>query len=212
VAHDQAATSQPRWADDAVEESFWEEFAPGYDERSPLAASADAVIRDLQAFLESGMHLLEIGAGPGAFTRRLAPGLSRVTVVEPSATMRAEFIRLWEGPDIVDIVPLKWEDAPELQADVIFGANAFYRIREIAPALLKMTRLARHRIALLQTVGRPYANPLHVTLGGASAERERADAICDVLDELGIDHSRRDYEILRPIGPSRAALIDWRPR
>lgn len=179
--------------------------------KKPLAASADEVISDIRDLMNDGWHLLEIGAGPGAFTRRLASNLSRITVVEPSKAMRAEFARLWDGSDIVETLPVKWEDTPETAADVVFGANAFYRLNDIASAVLKMNRTARHRIAFVQTVGRPHANPLTVSLDGVTEERERADALCDVLGELGIEHRRRDYCILRPSGPSRATLIDWVP-
>lgn len=212
IALQQSKDRLPRQTDDSAEEAFWQDYAPGYDEKSPLAASAHEVIQDLCALVRESDHLLEIGAGPGAFTRRLASGLSRITVVEPSAAMRVEFARLWDGADIVETWPVKWEEAPDLLADVVFGANAFYRINDIAAALRKMDRLARSRVALVQTVGKPHANPLKVDLDSVSHERERADAMCDVLEEISIHYRRRDYNILRPTGPSRAALIDWTPR
>ncbi|MEM8802481.1 MAG: class I SAM-dependent methyltransferase [Pseudomonadota bacterium] len=169
------------------------------------------MIEDLRALIGKNRHLLEIGAGTGAFTRQLKSGLSRLAIVEPSAAMRAEFQRHWDGPDILEVLPCKWEEAPEVRVDMVFGANAFYRINDIAAALSKMNKLAQSRVALVQTVGRPHANPLTVTTDGVSRERERADALCDVLDELHIYHRRRDYEVLRPDGPSKAALIDWVP-
>lgn len=210
-AHRQAGRGVSRQKDDGAEEAFWQEHAPGYDRRSPLAECATELIDDLRDLAESGLHLLEIGAGPGAFTRRLARGLSRITVVEPSAAMRAEFLKLWHGPETVEVVPLKWEDAPEMRADIVFGANAFYRIPDIVPAILKMNAAARRRVALVQTVGLPHARPVSVTVDGVTDERERADVLCGVLRELGIAHRRRDYDVQRPDGPSRAALIDWAP-
>lgn len=155
--------------------------------------------------------LLEIGAGPGAFTRRLASGFAKICIVEPSAAMRAEFQKLWDGPDIVEQIALKWEDAPDMRADFVFSANAFYRMRVIRAALKKMNAAARYRVALVQTVGHPHATPLIVDRNGEALERERADALCDVLAELGIPHRRRDYDVLRATGPSRLALIDWAP-
>lgn len=196
---------------DAAEEAFWRDHAPGYDARSPLAACARELIDDLLAMIGAGWRMVEIGAGPGAFTRRLAPKLSAITVVEPSAAMRAEFGRLWDGPDIVETIGAKWEDAPEIEADLVFGANAFYRIGDIAAALRKMDRIAPRRVALVQTIGRPHAEPLALTVDGRTHERARADALCDVLDELGIAHRRRDYRIARPDGPGMVALIDWSP-
>jgi hypothetical protein len=50
-----------------------------------------------------------------------------------------------------------------------------------------------------------------VDVAGRTVERQRADVLCDVLAELGINARRRDYEVMRPDGPSFAALIDWAP-
>lgn len=200
-----------RQTDDEAEEAFWQDYAPGYDQKSPLAACATELIDDLCAMICADWHMVEIGAGTGAFTRRLAPYVSRITVVEPSAAMHTEFQRRWDGPDIVGSINCKWEDAPKLGADFVFAANALYRTKDIAASLLKMDQTALHRVALVQTVGRPHANPLTVAVDGQTHERERADALCDVLDEIGINHRRRDYPIERPDGPSKVALIDWAP-
>ena len=63
---------------------------------------------------------------------------------------------------------------------------------------------------LVQSVGAPYASPLHVGLKGRLLERERAHALCDVLDELGIAHRLRLYSIERAPGTwGDVALIDW---
>lgn len=211
AAHDQSGLGLSRQTDDGAEEAFWRDYAPGYDEKSPLAACATEMIDDVRAMIGAGWHMVEIGAGPGAFTRRLAAQLRTITIVEPSAAMRAEFQRLWDGPDVVETIGSKWEDAPAMTAGCVFGANAFYRIRDIAAALEKMNAMARHRVALVQTIGRPHANPLSLTIDGRTHERERADALCDVLVQLGIDHRRRDYRVARPDGPGKVALIDWAP-
>ena len=212
AAHVQSGKRLARQVDDAAEESFWRDYAPGYDQKSPLAACASELIDDLRGLIRSDWHLVEIGAGPGAFTRRLAAHFARITVIEPSAAMRAEFEKLWDGRASVETLGCKWEDAPVLDADMVFAANALYRIKDISSALLKIDATARHRVALVQTIGRPHASLLSVTRDGETVERERADALCDALTELGIGHNRRDYQIDRPDGPSRAALIDWVPR
>ena len=130
AAHIESGERFARQIDDNAEEAFWRDHAPGYDAKSPLAACATQLIRDLLTDVERDWHLLEIGAGPGAFTRRLAPQLSRITVIEPSAAMRAEFERLWDGPDMVQTMGCKWEDAPEIEADVVFVQQ-----RPVAPQL-----------------------------------------------------------------------------
>ncbi|WP_375573183.1 class I SAM-dependent methyltransferase [Ahrensia marina] len=212
AAHEYGARHLSRQTDDGAEEAFWQDYAPNYDRSSPLAECATDLVNDLRTMICANWDMVEIGPGSGAFTRRLAPELSEITVIEPSAAMRAEFQRLWHRPSAVKTIGCKWEEAPVLKADFVFGANAFYRIKDITTALMKMNDVARHRVALVQTIGRPHANPLAVDIDGMVHERERADCLCDVLEEMGISHNRRDYHIDRPDGPGMVALIDWVPK
>lgn len=214
MAFAQKAERDVRWRDPAAEEAFWRHHGPNYDERSPLAQRADALITDVLPMLQPSDRLLEIGSGSGAFTRRIADHVGEIAVVEPSAAMRIEFLRRWKEvrPGTPPwLWPCRWEEAPELEADVIFGCNAFYRMEEIAGALLKMHRCAARCVVLAQSVGAPYAPPLQVQLNGRLLERERAHAITDVLQELEILHRLRLYSVERAPGTwSDVALIDWR--
>jgi len=199
-----------RWRDAEADEAFWSGFAEDYDNRSPLAECATDLITDLRALLAPGDTLLEIGAGTGAFTRRLADGLSAICCVEPSAAMRRVFTSNWDQPLDVEFVPVDWLDAPaDLTADVVLCANALYRTENIATVLERMTLAARKHVAIVQTIGRPHAGPLQLLEQDRVWERERADALCDVLDYLGIDAERADYEVMRPDGASHVALIVW---
>ena len=214
TAFAQKAERDMRWRDATAEESFWRHYAPNYDERSPLAQRADALITDLLPLLEPCDRVLEIGSGSGAFTRRIADHVGEISAVEPSTAMRKEFLRRWEearSSAPPRLWPCSWEDAPALEADVVFGSNAFYRIEDIAAALLKMHRCAARCVVLVQSVGVPYAPPLHVQLDGRLLERERAHALADVLRELEICHRLRVYSVERVPGTwSEVALIDWR--
>lgn len=206
-----AVEENPRWRDAETDEAFWSDYAPAYDERSPLAACATDLISDMRALLPKGGTLLDIGAGTGAFTRRLATGLSAVTCVEPSAAMRRAFASTWDHPLDVNCIPTDWLTAPDgLTADLVLCANALYRTESIDEALRKMIRAARCRVAIVQSVGRPYAGPLQLLEGDKLWERERADALCDVLSVLGLQHQRQDYSVARPDGESQVALIVWK--
>ena len=214
TAFAQKAEHDMRWRDDTAEESFWHHHAPNYDECSPLAQRADALISDLLPLLQPRDRVLEIGPGSGSFTRRIAAHVGEIAAVEPSMAMRMEFLRRWEvkrsgAPP--RLWPCRWEEAPELEADVVFGCNAFYRMQDIATALVKMHRCAARCVVLVQSVGAPYAPPLHVQLNGRLLERERAHALADVLQELEIHHRLRVYPVERAPGTwSDVALIDWR--
>ena len=212
LAFVQAAEGEIRWRDHTAEEVFWREYAPGYDERSPLAQRADALVTGLLALLQPSDRLLEIGPGTGAFTRRIAGYIGEIAGVEPSMAMRAELLRRWEPRFGTPprLWPCRWEDAPELESDVVFGCNAFYRMENIATSLLKMQRCAARCVVLAQSVGAPYAPPLHVRLNGRLLERERAHALSDVLDELGIVHRLQLYSVERAPGTwGDVALINW---
>lgn len=212
MAFAQTAEDDARWRDKTAEEAFWRDYAPGYDERSPLAQRADALVTDLLTLLRPTDRLLEIGPGSGAFTRRIAGHVGDIVGVEPSAAMRDELLRCWEPRfgKPPRLKPCRWEDAPMLESDVVFGGNAFYRMEDIAASLLKMQRCAARCVVLVQSVGAPYASPLQVQTNGRHYERERADALCDVLDELAIVHRRELYSVERAPGTwGDVALIHW---
>lgn len=212
LAHEQSTQTNPRQANDTAEEAFWVGYAPDYDTHSPLAYYADTLIADVVPLLRPADHLLEIGPGSGAFTRRLAGHVAHVTGVEPSAAMRETLIRQWpaESGPLPTLIADKWEVAAAPVADVVFAANALYRIADIGAALAKMMALALRRVVLVQTIARPFAGPLVVSRDGNALERERADALCDVLDAAAIPYRRRDYMIMRGEGqPCAVALIDW---
>ena len=213
LAFAQAAERDNRWRDDTAEEAFWRDYAPGYDERSPLAQRADMLVTGLQALLRPADRLLEIGPGTGAFTQRIAGHVGEIAGVEPSMAMRAELLRGWQARFGTPprLWSCRWEDAPEWEADVVFGCNAFYRMEDIAASLLKMQRCAARCVVLVQSVGAPYAPPLHVRCEGCDRERERAHALSDVLEELGIVHRLRLYSVERALGVwGDVAMIDWK--
>jgi len=63
----------------------------------------DAVEHLVTVFaLDADSPVLDLGAGTGIFTRQLLPHVGRVTVVEPSESMRATFARETTGAEILD--------------------------------------------------------------------------------------------------------------
>lgn len=212
LAWEQAAAVNPRIGSDAEEEAFWQDLAPNYDVKSPLAEHSGALLADVFPLLAKDDTLIEIGPGTGAFTRILAPHVGRVLAVEPSASMRSVLLAGWNSPTPLELLPTKWEDCRGLRADVVFSANAVYRVRDMAACLRRMDEAARRHVILVQTIGNPYAAPLTVSIDGRPVERERAHAMADVLAELGIAHRSRIYTVDRGFGPLHdVALIDWSP-
>ncbi|GAA4851402.1 hypothetical protein GCM10023310_32660 [Paenibacillus vulneris] len=208
-AWEQAAAKDCRVGIDAEEESYWVENAPAYDERNPLAPYTEPIMNTIYEYLAPDDHLLEIGPGTGGFTQLLAPNVGEITLIEPSKAMYKELCSSW--PTRIGSFPKaiisKWEEAPEHKADIVFGANAFYRIRDMKASLLKMHETACRHVFLIQSIGRPFAGPLQVK----ETEKERADALSDILHELNISHSYERFPIKRKNGMIHdVALIHWR--
>jgi SAM-dependent methyltransferase len=164
----QAAASNPRTKSDAEEEKYWQENAHAYDERNPLAPYTQLMIRMVYEDLKLDDHLLEVGPGTGGFTQLLAPYVQAITLVEPSAVMYRKFCRSWTDTDypLPEVVAAKWEEASFLKADIVFSANAVYRIRDMKEYLIKMNQTARRHIFLVQLVGRPFAGRFSLILMG----------------------------------------------
>jgi ubiquinone/menaquinone biosynthesis C-methylase UbiE len=75
--------------------------------------------------LDQSMHVLDLGAGSGIFSRQLRPFVGRVTAVEPSASMRDSFrsansdVEILDGSDVS--IPIDDDSV-----DAVFVAQAFH--------------------------------------------------------------------------------------
>lgn len=75
--------------------------------------------------LDTSMHVLDLGAGSGIFSRQIRPFVGRVTAVEPSTSMRESFragnddMEILEGSDVS--IPLD-----DHSVDAAFVAQAFH--------------------------------------------------------------------------------------
>ncbi|WP_259618458.1 class I SAM-dependent methyltransferase [Paenibacillus doosanensis] len=214
LAWEQAFFTDRRTGDDTAEERFWLDNAASFDERHPLAPYTEPLMNAVFEHLSPGDHLLEIGAGTGGFTRLMAPHVGSISIVEPSAAMYAVFKNNWARLPypLPHVYPEKWEELQGASADIVFAANAMYRIRDMKDSLLRMNRTASRRVFLVQSVGRPFAGPLAVTLEGRTEERTRASVLSDILTELGLEHRCELFPVQRKNGMVHdVALIHWQP-
>lgn len=177
---------------DRVEEEFWQGYAPIYDQKNPLAPRAGESIARCHQLLQPSYHLLEIGAGTGGFTTQIAPFVRHVTIVEPSASMRDQFVANWNVHGLdrskLSIETCKWEQIQSMSCDVVFCANALYRVKELDVNLLKMNATADRYVYIVQSMGRPYAASVSIETLSGIKEYERSDLISFTLKELGIKH------------------------
>lgn len=112
---------------------------PLYDASRPNYA-IDAVEHVVSTFaLDTNAHVLDLGAGTGIFSRQIEPYVSRVTAVEPSASMRASLsarsatIEVVDGSDVA--IPL-----PSRSVDAVVVAQAFHWF-DAPRALLEIHRV-----------------------------------------------------------------------
>lgn len=213
-AWEEAVQTDQRVSNDTEEERFWVGYAPVYDERNPLAPYTGTLMEAVYEHLRPADHLLEVGPGTGGFTKLLAPYVGAITLIEPSASMYAAFCANWQETAYAPpaVVQAKWEDVETISTDILFSANAVYRIRDMKEALLKMNATAKRHVFLVQSIGRPFAGPLSIHWEGSVYEQERAIAISDILHELAIPHQYRTFPIQRKNGMTHdVALIQWEP-
>jgi ubiquinone/menaquinone biosynthesis C-methylase UbiE len=75
--------------------------------------------------LTTSMHVLDLGAGSGIFSRQLQPLVGTVTAVEPSASMRESFRSSSSGMEVLDgsDISIPMGDG---SVDAVFVAQAFH--------------------------------------------------------------------------------------
>lgn len=213
IADWEACELTSRTRRDEQEEKYWKSHAPMYDVRNPLAPFAIPILEQVTSYLNSSDHLLEIGAGTGGFTRLLAPYVQRVTAVEPSEAMRIQLQNSWQEEHNIslDVLACKWEETRDVSCDVIFAANAFYRMRDMKECIIRMNETARKGVFLVQSIGRPYASPIIVKRRESMEQIERAYLLSHILGEIGIVHTFASYPIVRKDGGKHeVALISWK--
>ena len=139
-------------------------------------AAADPLTQMLQAALDSGGTLLDVGAGAGRHTLALADAASRVTAVEPSAAMRAalesELAR--RGLANVTIVAGAWEEAAVEPHDVVLASHVLYPIADVVPFVRKLDAASRRACYITLRVDDmvPQITPLWRAVWGRERPRE----------------------------------------
>ena len=148
-------TTLPTRLDEATDLAFWERIADQYDVGA-LAIRAPAIVERVLQLVPAGASVLEVGAGTGAFTLPLAEHAAHVTALDYSAAM----LRVLSGkldaaaPGNVQVVLGRWEEARVEPHDVVFAANALYRVANPRLALSKIIATARRRGIIVWSVGR----------------------------------------------------------
>ena len=134
--------------------------------------------------------------------------MEKLTLVEPSEAMRWNFEKAWPRSAVIpEWIASKWEDARAPISDIVFAANAVYRIRRIDTALEEMLTRARRNLFLIQTAGEPYAPPLKLHDGGKPRTLPRWEALQRAPTSLGTPPGVFRLPITPPEGPKYKVVL-----
>jgi SAM-dependent methyltransferase len=176
----------------ALNAGFWDTRAKRFATRLPVSSvTGDPLYRRLRQATGRRSTVLDVGAGTGRFTVALAPRVTAVTAVDPSAGMldvcRRQVAKL--GLSNIEIVHAKWEDAEVEPADVAFSSYVVTLVPDAARFLAKLDAAATQRAFLYLGAYTADAimDPLWRHFHGTSRKPGPTylDAV-DVLRELGM--------------------------
>ncbi|MBF6599552.1 MAG: class I SAM-dependent methyltransferase [Dehalococcoidia bacterium] len=140
---DAAYAAAGRTSDD-----YWGRRATSYRAATHAMTPHDPFLPRLLAHVDGTSSVLDVGAGPGRHTLAIAPHVSRVTAVEPSAAMLGllrEDLKE-QGIDNVRTVDAAWMDAEVEPADVVICSHVLYPIGDVVPFVRKLEAHARERV------------------------------------------------------------------
>lgn len=130
------------------DERFWEQHADVYVRNRTTGQHYEQVTQWLLERVQ-GKSLIEIGPGPGIFTRFLTEHCTQVTAVEPSPANASRLRHDLSGCLNLKVEQKKWEDVAVRPHDLIFSAGTLCMFRTIETALVKMLQHARTNVLLV---------------------------------------------------------------
>jgi len=142
--------------DESADLAFWERIADDYD-ADALATRVPAILERVRQLVPACATVLDVGAGTGAFALPLAEHTALVTALDYSRAMLRVLrskLQAAAAPGNVRVVLARWEDAEVEAHDVVFAANALYRVADPRLALSKIVAVARRRGIVVWSIGR----------------------------------------------------------
>lgn len=110
----------------------------------------DGNLAVMASYLEPDDVLVDVGAGAGRVSLPLSLRCREVVNVEPSPGMAEEFSSLVAESGIKNarLVPANWQDADDIQGDVVTTSDVTYFVRDIVQFIEKMEAAARRRVMI----------------------------------------------------------------
>ena len=142
-----AALAADRFSDHQMPGDHWADMAEMFrlDPRRPK----DANLSVLASYLEPSDVLLDVGGGAGRVSLALADCVQEVVLIEPSESMREQFVIAQDQAGIANarIAADWWMDSEET-GDVIHLSDVTYFVRDIAPFIVKLQNSAGRRVMI----------------------------------------------------------------
>jgi SAM-dependent methyltransferase len=166
--------------------SAWDARAASFQARTQ--GQPEPFLDLVRPHLGPGRTLLDVGAGYGRHSIPLAGDAEWVTVVEPSAGMRALI------PDLpsMTVVGSSWEDAEVEPSDVVICCHVMYWVAEVLPFIEKLEAAARSDVFLLLRDGLHPAPAEHLVRPAPPREPKLSDAYC-LLRQMGVHPEVRTW-------------------
>ncbi|MCT8336712.1 class I SAM-dependent methyltransferase [Methanoculleus sp. Afa-1] len=192
--HEAANRQKQVWNDGR---SFWEDPANirRFVDRL-LNGDRSRIVDQIAAMqIPPGSTVLDIGAGPGTLAVPLALAGCDVTVVEPSAGMRAAMkeYRAFSGAPEIREIPSRWEDADpaEVGTHDVVVASFSLALDDIGPSLKKIDSVAKRSVHLFWFLTPPAWTGANFSLwprlhGSEFAAEPTADLLWNCLCQVGI--------------------------
>ncbi len=176
------------------DERFWEKCSDVYVRNRTSGTHFRRVVRWLADRIQN-TSVIEIGSGPGIFTRFLAERCTQVTAVEPSPANAAWLRREMSGCHNLLVVQEKWEDVVIASHDIVFSAGTLYVFRDIDAAITKMMRQARSNVLLvMMNDERKFEKGVAAALGlPLPTPSPLCDLLTDVLRSLNLSFTCESF-------------------
>lgn len=144
--HD-AALAAGRFADHRRRADHWAELADLFrlDPHRPW----DKNLESIAGYLRPEDVVLDVGGGAGRVSLPLAGQVREVVLVEPSESMRGQFVASRDEAGIANarVSPEWWMESPET-GDVAITSDVVYFVRDIVPFVTKLHNSASRRVII----------------------------------------------------------------
>jgi SAM-dependent methyltransferase len=191
---------------------WWSDYASWYNRWAAENDYGRFIYPPIQKHIQG--NVLELGAGTGIITQRLAKDAKHVDALEPSAAMRGFLKSNLAHVNNLTIIPIKIEDYLDClrRYRAVVAVNAFYNIAEINVVLAQLLQAADY-LALVIGTGQKVA--FFEAIREQFVGREKSSPpgqveLSLVLNDLGVAHQMDTLDIpTRYTFPNQTAMIDW---